>query len=209
ASMQELYLLGVVPSRRFEAVVNSLSKTLDGPKTILEFWVVYRPKDVPPNLPRQPDSWLRLCSNIESHDETDTEWSKNTQWSMYLEGNSEPKREDKCGIRPVNRAKLTNGSVTEFVEKMGYEFSHEYIIQGLEYFFFDTTVRIYQTLIPSQQRSIKPPFHPMNEEQPWILHVYTHVADASNQVAMAKAEANLTKVKTLLSAFCDLKNVRL
>lgn len=49
----------------------------------------------------------------------------------------------------------------------------------------------------------------MNEEQPWILHVYTHVADASNQVAMAKAEANLTKVKTLLSAFCDLKNVRL
>lgn len=41
---------------------------------------------------------------------------------MYLEGNSEPKREDKCGIRPVNRAKLTNGSVTEFVEKMGYEY---------------------------------------------------------------------------------------
>ncbi|WBW71478.1 mediator complex subunit Med18 [Schizosaccharomyces osmophilus] len=207
--MQELYLLGVIPSRRSDIVANSLLKIFNEPNIIYEYWMVYRPKDVPINLPRQPDSWLRLCGQLDTVGSNESDWIQRAQWAIHLEGTSEPKREGRCGIRPVSRAKLTNGSPMEFVENLGYEFSHEYLVQGLKYTSNNCTIRLFQTLIPSQKHSIDPPFHPLAEDQAWLLHTYTHVADANNQKAMVQAEANLEHVKNLLLSVCELRNVRI
>ncbi|EEB09602.2 mediator complex subunit Pmc6 [Schizosaccharomyces japonicus yFS275] len=206
-NMQELYLIGSIPSRRLDQVANTLTHLLGDPVPVLDFCMVFKPKDVPLTLPSMPESWLRLSADVKALDESDAEWSRKAQWKLRLEGASEPKRQNKCGIRPVNEAKFTDGPVLEFVQKMGYEFSHEYIVQGLEFTYDTCKVLMFQTLLPSQPHIIQPPFHPLNET--WILQAKAIVLDATNQREMMVQSQRLTSLQSLLSSVCDLRNERL